>query len=85
MSRTPVVWNEVWSDPPTSEPNGALPGTIIQNWKAASAGATTAAGFNTLVSTYTCVGNSHPSRPFSVSHVCQGTSGAACAWWRRGC
>ena len=52
LNRRPVVWNEVWSDPSTTKPNGALPGTIIQNWHASSSVDTTAAGFTTLVSTY---------------------------------
>jgi hypothetical protein len=52
LKRQPAVWNEVWSSPPNTEPNGALPGTIIQNWHTATSGATTTAGFQTLVSTY---------------------------------
>ena len=52
LQRKPAVWNEVWSDPPTTEPNGALPGTMIQNWHVSTSGQTTAAGFPTLVSTY---------------------------------
>ncbi len=38
MKRQPAVWNEVFSDPPTTEPNAALPGTIIQNWHASTSG-----------------------------------------------
>jgi hypothetical protein len=52
FKKQPAVWNEVWSDPSNTEPNGALPNTIIQNWKVDAAGNTSAAGFPTLVSTY---------------------------------
>ena len=51
--RTPMGWNEVWSEPEGGEPNGALPGrTILQNWKGAGNGDTVDAGFKTVDSQY---------------------------------
>jgi len=32
LGKTPMGWNDVFSDPKGEEPNAALPGTIVQNW-----------------------------------------------------
>jgi hypothetical protein len=51
--RTPMGWNEVFSSPETSAPNGAIPGhTILQNWKGTGDGNTIAAGFVSVDSEY---------------------------------
>lgn len=52
LGKQPAVWNEVFSNPPATVPNGARPGTMIQNWHDNGSGSTTKAGFESLVSTY---------------------------------
>lgn len=32
LKKIPIGWNDVFTDPKTSEPNAALPQTLIQNW-----------------------------------------------------
>lgn len=45
-NRTTMGWNEVFSSPVASEPNGAIKGkTILQNWKGEGDGETIGAGF----------------------------------------
>jgi N-acetyl-beta-hexosaminidase len=51
--RTPMGWNEVFSSPKESEPNGAIVGqTILQNWKGTGDSATISAGFVSIDSEY---------------------------------
>ena len=51
--RTPMGWNEVFSSPQGSEPNGAIKGkTILQNWKGTGDADTVAAGFVSVDSEY---------------------------------
>lgn len=52
-ARTPMGWNEVFSSPNTTMPNGAIQGhTILQNWKGTGDADTVGAGFVSVDSEY---------------------------------
>ena len=51
--RTPMGWNEVYSSPKETAPNGAIAGhTILQNWKGTGDADTVGAGFASVDSEY---------------------------------
>jgi hexosaminidase len=51
--RTPMGWNEVYSSPRETAPNGAIAGhTILQNWKGTGDADTVGAGFASVDSEY---------------------------------
>eukprot|EP00658_Telonema_sp_P-2_P024139 TRINITY_DN19686_c0_g1_i2.p1 TRINITY_DN19686_c0_g1~~TRINITY_DN19686_c0_g1_i2.p1 ORF type:complete len:338 (+),score=77.45 TRINITY_DN19686_c0_g1_i2:60-1073(+) len=52
LNRTPVGWNDVFTDPKGQAPNAALPGTTLQNWGKGSLGTFTATGFHAIDSSY---------------------------------
>jgi len=52
LGKTPMGWNDVFSDPKGGEPNAALPGTLIQNWGQQAPTTFASKGFGVLDSTY---------------------------------
>jgi len=51
--RTPMGWNEVFSSPNETAPNGAIAGhTVLQNWKGSGDAVTIEAGFESVDSEY---------------------------------
>eukprot|EP00656_Telonema_subtile_P057455 TRINITY_DN9455_c0_g1_i2.p1 TRINITY_DN9455_c0_g1~~TRINITY_DN9455_c0_g1_i2.p1 ORF type:complete len:322 (-),score=94.50 TRINITY_DN9455_c0_g1_i2:142-1107(-) len=77
LGKTPVGWNDVFSDPKTSAPNAALPGTVIQNWGKSSLDVFAAGGFHALDSAYQsmylsqqCCSTSPPTGPHDKYSLC---------------
>merc|ERR1711907_326394 len=52
IGKTPMGWNDVYSDPPTTVPNAAVSGTVIQNWGKTALDKFATAGFHVLDSSY---------------------------------
>eukprot|EP00939_MAST-03C_sp_MAST-3C-sp1_P000387 g387.t1 len=52
LGKTPMGWNDVFSDPKGEEPNAALSGTIIQNWGTKSPTTFATKGFQVVDSNY---------------------------------
>ena len=52
LGKTPMGWNDVFSDPKASAPNAAAEGTLIQNWGKQSLATFAGKGFSVLDSNY---------------------------------